>query len=121
MLIYRAFSNLDELNSILTKELYTKLMNGSKDQSATRSSSSTTNSQRKEQPERSPLMEDPRRGSGMGGVGYIPHNPLRYESGGVMSLLVLPSESVQVKKKSQLDWQIKVLKHNHGLMRSPVA
>ncbi|CAG5134915.1 unnamed protein product [Candidula unifasciata] len=75
--VARAFSNLTDLNSTLTKELYTKMISGTKEQSAARSSSSTNTSNPRVDSQRSPLMEDPRRGPGPGGVGFIPPNPFR--------------------------------------------
>jgi len=76
--VARAFNSLGELNATLTRELYTKLVNESKTQPSAKSSSSAVDSPRVEQPGRSPLMEDPRRGPGIGGVGFIPpRQPLR--------------------------------------------
>ncbi|BFZ20951.1 hypothetical protein BsWGS_23990 [Bradybaena similaris] len=73
----KAFSNLNDLNSALVKELYVKMINGSKDKSVTHSSSSSNTSGSRVDNQRSPLMEDPRRGPGSGGLGYIPTHPLR--------------------------------------------
>jgi proteasome inhibitor subunit 1 (PI31) len=76
--VARAFNGLEGLNATLTRELYSKIINGSKAQTSAKSSSSATRNQKQEQQGRSPLIEDPRRGSGSGGIGFIPpHQPLR--------------------------------------------
>ncbi|XP_012939752.1 proteasome inhibitor PI31 subunit [Aplysia californica] len=69
------YSNLSGLNSSLTNDLVNKVTGtgpGGTSQGTSPPAASTDQQRRDDHPGRSPLLEDPRRGPGAGGLGYMP-------------------------------------------------